>query len=86
MRRIRVIDDQIWCCMKNKIQVLSTDCLELVRSIDINHVKLENAHGGFTVDVLDRDGKRVYVLREHKVLVYTKSGKNDQYYIHVCIH
>ena len=65
---LRAINDEIYCCTHNSIEVYSKD-LQLRRSITSSSFR------GFN-DVTERDEDHVFVARFDGLFVFTKSGKN----------
>ena len=65
---LRVIDDKLYCCTYNSIEVYSHD-LQLQRSITSSSVL------GF-IDVAERDEDHVFAATDTGLFVFTQSGKN----------
>ena len=65
---LRVINDELYCCTDNSIEVYSQD-MQLQRSIT-------SSSGGWFRDVAERDTDHVFVATHKGLFVFTKSGKN----------
>ena len=75
---IREIDSQLWCCVKNRIEIRNSD-------LTVARVIAKPTDDRLVYDVTQRDSDHVFIATSKGVFLINKSGLIDTYTVLACV-